>query len=96
MATISEILANRETAGARYLAALVELRAAYVDLASIDFALSNGRIARNDIKTFRGDLDGIPVSLQHPKYAPEHNSGIVSDVRGAGETILKRFSPATV
>lgn len=80
MATISEILAARTAAGARYAAAVTELRAAYVDLAGIDAALGNNTLAglpAGPVQTFRGDADRIPVEFRHPVYSAEAGGSLI-------------------
>ncbi|MCP8939393.1 hypothetical protein NK718_12785 [Alsobacter sp. SYSU M60028] len=72
MATASEMLAARATAGARYEAALEELYAAYVDLAGLELALANDRVARFHsalpVRSFLVENGGIPNRLKHPVY----------------------------
>lgn len=87
MATASSLLESRATSGARYLAAIVELRSAYIELASIDRALGSMSIA-NPVPSFRGDFDQIPPELQHPDYAAGHRPGIVKDVMAAADVLL--------
>lgn len=75
MTTLNTMLTNRDTAGARYLAAAQELRAAYVDLAAIDQALSNSLYGIKDpfqrpVQSFDGTQaqQGLPHGLEHPVY----------------------------
>jgi hypothetical protein len=55
MSTLPELIIHRATAGARYVAAIAELRAAFGDLAAID-ACSNRKSARP-----RRSADHVPI-----------------------------------
>lgn len=95
MASLAQLQSYRATAGARYLAAIVELRAAYVELASLEAGLSNRNIGGTGyvaaLTTFRGDLDAIPPEMQHPIYAPGARAGMVQEVRSGLDAIIAAF-----
>jgi hypothetical protein len=92
-----QIAANRATAGARYTAAVVELQAALVDLASYDQAVQNNRIActvaQKAQATFMGGLPfSLPDNLKHPVYAPGGGSDWGIGVVSALNSILSQYS----
>jgi hypothetical protein len=70
--TVAQLLAARTTAGARYVAAVAELHAAFVDLAAIEGALANGNVDYSeDVITFGPALpQNISNLFAHPIYAP--------------------------
>jgi hypothetical protein len=86
MTALTDMIAARATAGTRYLAAVQELRAAYVDLAAIDRALDNRNLGIQDaaqlpVRTFNGAVqEGVPFSLRHPIYAADSGDSWESDV----------------
>ncbi|WP_439925585.1 hypothetical protein [Nitrobacter sp. JJSN] len=76
MTTKSAMLASRATAGARYLAAITELRSAYIDLAALEGALRNKNFGVGDTDAgigasagFNGRLPEIPLAMRHATYA---------------------------
>ncbi|CCE97205.1 hypothetical protein SFHH103_02710 [Sinorhizobium fredii HH103] len=73
MSTLSEL---RTEAGARYAAAVAELREAYIALAGIEAAMNNGNVPDRAVATFRGDADRIPHELRHPNFYPEAGDSI--------------------
>jgi hypothetical protein len=83
MTNITQMLTDRATAGARYAAALVELKASYVDLAALDNALLNlnhgvGANDRHAIGShgFTAELvNQVPVELRHRTYALDQLGG---------------------
>ncbi|GAB5426960.1 MAG: hypothetical protein Devi2KO_04190 [Devosia indica] len=94
MASLAQLQSYRATAGARYLAAIVELRAAYVELSGLEGALINanvGGLSDGALQRFRGDADGIPEQLQHPIYAPGHRAGMAAEARAAAEQHIAEF-----
>lgn len=83
MTTINQMLTDRDAAGARYAAALTELRAAMVDLAAMDAALANrhhGLGHNGRPRTFSGEANAVPVAFLHPDYAMDSLGGIKDDV----------------
>lgn len=96
MATVSQILTDRATAGARYAAAVVELKAAYVGLAAIDMALGNANVptptAQKPVRRFgepvEGTLDALPPELVHPVYVPARTFAWRKDIIAAAEPII--------
>lgn len=80
MTVKDEMLKSRDKAGARYLAAAQELRAAFVDLFAYDIALANRHYGVGDeIRTFdsRQAQEGVPAGLLHPQFCKR------GDVEGA-------------
>lgn len=95
MTTKSTMLATRATAGARYSAAITELRAAYVDLAALDGALRNQNFGVGDTDAgigpsegFNGRLPEIPLSLRHGTYASGALGAIDNDVDAQTQAYL--------
>lgn len=79
-ATLEELNAARQTAGDRYAAAIAEIEAAYIDLAAYDLALQNRNVNPGhtyDHRSFRGDLDLLPVEMVHPDFG-----SFTTDFRG--------------
>lgn len=73
MATLAQLTSQRATAGARYAAAVAELRASMVDLAALDQVLANNVISPGNpspAPTFTDPPDSLPWYLAHPVYAP--------------------------
>ena len=69
---VTELLAEQAAAGARYSAAVAELRAAWIGLAAIERALGNAHVAGRSVPTFHGDTPDLPPSrLLHPRFAPD-------------------------
>jgi hypothetical protein len=67
----SGLSTQRAAAGARYAAAISELKSALIDLAAIDVVLQQqGSIP--DSQTFHNYPDSLPWEFQHPLYAPRH------------------------
>ncbi|WP_066722807.1 MULTISPECIES: hypothetical protein [Hyphomicrobiales] len=99
MATITQVLADRATAGSRYADAVTELKAAYIALAAIDMALDN-----NDVPTpgpqrpVRGfgplTLDELPLELVHPVYQASRTHGWRKEIIAAAEPIIKTTTAA--
>lgn len=85
MSTTAELVTHRATAGARYLAAVVELRAAFGDLAAIERLLMNARVAYGTVATFGGPQPD-PIPLRHPQYLPNLGGSFEDDVRAAYAT----------
>ena len=79
MSTLSELTSHRATAGARYTAAVAELRAAFGDLAAIERLLES---KMGSIATFGGPRPDV-IPLRHPVYAPNVGGSLEEDVRTA-------------
>jgi hypothetical protein len=85
------MLTARDTAGARYAAALSELRAAYIDLAAHDKALLNRRFGSpSHIASFNGtqEQDGVPIGLRHPDFAPDGDGAWHNEVEAQADAYL--------
>jgi hypothetical protein len=68
--TLEGLLIQRDTAGARYAAAVQELHDAYVDLAGLDIALANSSVGGGLVHGFPPDsLAALPEILRHQSYA---------------------------
>jgi hypothetical protein len=67
MSTTAELVTHRAEAGARFASAVIELRAAYGDLAAIEKLLNSPRVAYGTVPTF-GEPPAI-VPLRHPTYS---------------------------
>lgn len=89
MSTHSELLIHRDTAGARYAAAVAELRAATIDLAAIESVLVNMNAGRMSLQTFAGFPSG--VTLRHAKYAPNVGDIWSEDIAAAGAPKLAAY-----
>ena len=94
MATAPEtMLSTRQAAGARYAAALTELRAAMVDLLAIDNALRNRHVGAPhiEIRSFSGEQNDIPTGMRHPDFAPDTMGGIGSEAKVREDEYLREF-----
>jgi hypothetical protein len=78
MSTTEQLFANRESAGARYRAAVLELRAAFGDLAAVEKLLAQSHHAP---PTFGPPPDLI--SLRHPTYAADISGSFSDDIAAA-------------
>lgn len=101
MATIAKIISDRAKAGSRYSAALVELQEAYVALAAIDSALSNGNVptpaeqkpVRQFAEHLNGPLDALPVELTHPEFAPFQTFAWRQTITAEANRIINTTTP---
>lgn len=85
MSTTAQLVAARTTAGARYVAAIAELRASYGDLAAIEKLLVTNRVAYTaNLQTF-GERPDV-ITLRHPTYAPNVGGSFEDDVLSAFAT----------
>lgn len=64
----TQIREQHAAAGARYAAAVAEMKAAFIDLAATDQAIMNSNVFGTDVPTFQGSVD--LDSLRHPVFAP--------------------------
>jgi uncharacterized SAM-dependent methyltransferase len=87
--TTNDLSQMRAQAGARYAAAVEELRAAYVDLAGIDAAINNGNIAHANVATFRGDADRLPHEFRHPEFYPEAGDSLRDALHARRDELLR-------
>ncbi|MFW6028363.1 MAG: hypothetical protein ACOC9Q_02430 [bacterium] len=94
MTTLSELESARATAAARYVAAVDEFIAAYVDLAGHDAALNNRRViaARTppgSTRTFpNGDSNDMPREFKHPEFATAETGNLKRRVRARQDELL--------
>lgn len=97
MTTKPNMMTARATAGARYANAMVEMRAAYVDLAAIETALQNRNVGVGTSETqggigvsqtFNGRMLEIPLEARHPVFAPDALAGIDNAVDLQTKTYL--------
>jgi hypothetical protein len=65
MSTLAQLITHRATAGARYVAAVTELRAAFGDLSAIERVLCGS--GKTLVPTFGGPQPD-PIPLRHPTY----------------------------
>ena len=86
MSTLPELIMHRATAGARYAAAVVELRAAFGDLGAIERLLESHL---GTTPSFGPPPDVIP--LRHPVYAPNVTGSFADDIRVAHAIRAARF-----
>lgn len=71
MSTPSELIANRAAAGARYIAAVAELKAAYIDLDAHDRVRANGKVGTSaTANVFMGERRMMIERLQHRDFMP--------------------------
>jgi hypothetical protein len=98
MSTLPELITHRTTAGARYVAALTELRAAFGDLSAIDRLLAL-KTPFEPVVSFGGPQPDV-IPLRHPTFCPGSpnplNASLVGrpfedDCRAAFATRLAAF-----
>lgn len=69
--SVEEFEAKRESAGRRYAAAVAELKEAWAELSALDHLLANRNFGHDaHLRSFVGDMHGLPSVLCHPVYAP--------------------------
>jgi hypothetical protein len=89
--TLPELIAARLTAGANYVTALNDFRAALVELAALDQALCNQRVGYAvSLPTFGEFPD--PIKMRHPVYAPTFGGRFADDVSARTEQIMAGFT----
>ncbi|MDP3553087.1 hypothetical protein [Methylocystis sp.] len=82
---LAELQAARAPAGARYAAAIAELRSALVDLEAIDQALICKNVSvleRNPLYRFR-ELPRTLAGLEHPEFAPLLRTSLREEIGAA-------------
>ena len=91
MTTYASYLTQRSTAGSRYQAALVELRAALVDLAALDATVANRNLNSGSsapVRTFAALPDSLD-HLTHPEFAQAVEApSIAADVRAQRDVYI--------
>lgn len=74
MSTKAELQQQRAIAGDAYVAALANLKTAYVNLYALDLALSNRNVSATDVPSFtahdRLELVNLARHFQHSEFAP--------------------------
>lgn len=94
----SDLLTSHEAAGARYVAALAELQAAFIDLAGHDVALSNGNVPVGPVpvRSFFGIPDSVPWALRHGHFAPDGGINWQDAVRDRGNALISAITKIAV
>ncbi|MCF8475753.1 MAG: hypothetical protein K9G60_01890 [Pseudolabrys sp.] len=71
MSTPAELIANRAAAGARFVDAVAELKAAYIDLDAHDRVRATPQVATQQTGgRFMGERRFMLDRLQHPEFLP--------------------------
>jgi hypothetical protein len=92
---LSELKSARATAGARYAAALAELRESLVDLAALDAALANKNVNPGFLEHATYGLPKIPPHLaafEHREFAPNLGANLHDQIRASLTTYLAGFT----
>ncbi|TGP55772.1 hypothetical protein EN868_11660 [Mesorhizobium sp. M2D.F.Ca.ET.225.01.1.1] len=88
----SDLLTSHGMAGARYVKALAELQAAFIDLAAHDRALENGHVRSltgvQPPKSFYAFPDSVPWPLRHGEFSPDNGSNWQDLVRDRGNELI--------
>ncbi|RVD54538.1 MULTISPECIES: hypothetical protein [unclassified Mesorhizobium] len=88
----NDLVTSHGMAGARYVKALKELVAAYVDLGGHDRALENGHVraltGMSDIKSFFAFPDSVPWPLRHGEFSPDNGQNWQELVRDRGNELI--------
>ncbi|TGP50415.1 hypothetical protein EN873_24940 [bacterium M00.F.Ca.ET.230.01.1.1] len=86
----SDLLTSHGMAGARYVKALAELQAAFIDLAGHDVALANNNvpIGPTVVRSFFGIPDSVPWALRHGEFAPNGGINWQDAVRDRGNELI--------
>lgn len=93
---LSELKSARATAGARYAAAVAELRESLVDLAALDAALTNGNVNPGFGPQRTYGLPKIPPHLQdfeHMEFAPNLGANLHDQIRASLTNYIAGFTP---
>jgi hypothetical protein len=91
---LAEMTAKRESAGARYRAAIAELQASYTELAAIDRLFACSNTPGDAQPSFRGDFDRIDWPLRHPTFAPDAGPSIWAAVTKRVERLSRELGLA--
>ena len=87
MSTTAELVSTHlPAARTRYAAAVIELRAAFGDLAAIDRLLESPRVAYAQVMPSFGGPRPDPIELRHPIAAPNIGGSFEDDIRAAYAT----------
>lgn len=93
---LSELKTARTTAGARYAAALAELRESLVDLAALDAALTNANVNPGFAESAAYGIRKLPPSLydfEHNEFAPSLRAILADQIAVARDTYITEFTP---
>lgn len=96
---LTELKAARAAAGTRYAAAIAELEASYIELASFDRALNNANVIKMTahptgyptFAEFPEVADNIPRPLRHPQFGTYSNDWRGS-ITSATEQLIRTLS----
>jgi hypothetical protein len=94
MSTLQELNAHRTNAAATYVAAVDAMRAAYINLAAIDMALTNRKVGGSVLQSFHGDrlqLISAFHELLHFQFLPVINGNLGPEIVAAAETRIAAF-----
>ncbi|WP_095201646.1 hypothetical protein [Mesorhizobium carmichaelinearum] len=88
--TPAELLESHAAAGRRYATALLELEAAFIDLAGHDRALENQNVpvGPTPVRGFFGHPDSRPWPLRHAEFAPGAGSNWQDESRARGDALI--------
>ncbi|TGS95276.1 hypothetical protein EN814_16365 [Mesorhizobium sp. M2D.F.Ca.ET.171.01.1.1] len=92
----SDLLTSHGIAGKRYVAALAELQAAFIDLAGHDRALENGHVPSgpDPVRGFFGIPDSVPWALRHMHFAPDVGINWQDAVQARGNELIAAVTSA--
>ncbi len=94
--TLAELKTARSAAGARYAAAVAELRESLVDLAALDAVLTNGNVNPGFGEQRTYGLRRMPPHLgdfEHLEFAPNLGANLHDQIRSSLTTYLAGFTP---
>lgn len=81
MSTLAELATHRAAAGARYVTAVAELKAAYVDLDAHDRVRATPKVATEQSGSrFVGERRKMHERLEHPEFLPLIRDDWESDI----------------
>ncbi|BAV45844.1 Uncharacterized protein MLTONO_0941 [Mesorhizobium loti] len=88
--TPAQLLESHAAAGTRYAKALIELEAAFIDLAGHDAALENRNVpvGPTPVRGFFGHPDSRPWPLRHGQFAPDGGMNWQDASRARGNELI--------
>ncbi len=92
--TLAGLLTQRDTAGARWQAAVTELQSSWTDLSGIDLALKNGRVntSATTVQTFGTSIDAFKLAMQHGAYPTAITGSWSNEANARRDSIVGGFA----
>ena len=92
MSTLSELIAERDTAMHEYASKLAAFRVAFVELAALDIVLGSSAVGYQQQRPGFAELPD-PVRLRHEFATPDFGGRFADDIAASVNLKLARFQP---